>query len=344
MDAFLAVWLDELSAMDALRLCAASRSAREALGADGVAAAAFAVTRPWTASCLPNPAGSLRLWRKAWEACSIASSAFQMRGGAWLKTATVIPALPVNQDPRETDVGLTLDVASARALGEDGVRMLRRGLATSSLARKVIAILLISAKDATFDACFLDDATCEVELQMLVLFENNSERNPCWFGAVIPHANPHAPDVQLTANPLDCCDTVVADGIDKHLLVVQKKACRRCRLLDSTGDPCTGGLQRCPRWCPQRQRVCLCLQRLSSDMKRQAQDGEAYDLFEFKLWFDGGGRRRRRTIDFEFTSLANRRWREAPPLAEVPSVLEIALVGMLTRSALGMLTGRMLTR
>ena len=79
-------------------------------------------------------------------------------------------------------------------------------------------------------------------------------------------------------------------------------------------------------------------------MKRQAQDGEAYDLFEYKLWFDGGGRRRRRTIDFEFTSLANRRWREAPPLAEVPSVLEIALVGMLTRSALGMLTGRMLTR
>ena len=128
MDAFIAAWLDELSAMDALRLCAACRSAREALGADGVAAAAFAVTRPWRA----NPAGRLRLWRRAWAACSSASSALGLRGGAWLKTATVIPALPVNQDPRETDVGLTLDVASARALGEDGIRMLRRGIATSS--------------------------------------------------------------------------------------------------------------------------------------------------------------------------------------------------------------------
>ena len=342
MHAFIAAWLDELSAMDALRLCAACRSAREALGADGVAAAAFAVTRPWRA----NPAGSLRLWRRAWAACSSASSALGLRGGAWLKTATVIPAAPdwTRHGVRPTDVavGLTLDVASARALGEDGVRMLRRGLATSSLGRKVIAILLISAKDATFDACFLDDATCEVELQMLVLFEDNSERNPCRFGAVIPHANPHAPDVQLTANPLDCCDTVVADGIDKHLLVVQKKACRLCRLLDSTSYPCTGGLQRCPRWCPQRQHVCLCLQGLSSDMKRQAQDGEAYDLFEFKLWFDGGVTSL--WFDGGITSLANRRWREAPPLAEVPSVLEIALVGMLTRSALGMLTGRMLTR
>ena len=341
MDAFIAAWLDELSAMDALRLCAARRSAREALGADGVAAAAFAVTRPWRA----NPAGSsLRLWRRAWAACSSASSALGLRGGAWLKTATVIPALPVNQDPRETDVGLTSDVASARALGEDGIRMLRRGLGTSSLAGKVIAILLISAKDATFKAVFLDDATCEAELEMLVLFANNSERNPCWFGAVIPHGNPHAPDVELTANPLDCCDTVVADGIDKHLLVVQKKACRGCRLLASRCFPCRGGLvrQRCPQWCPQRQRVCLCLQRLSSDMKRQAQDGEAYDLFEFKLWYDGGITSL--WFDGGITSLANRRWREAPPLAEVPSVLEIALVGMLTRSALGMLTGRMLTR
>ena len=77
-------------------------------------------------------------------------------------------------------------------------------------------------------------------------------------------------------------------------------------------------------------------------MKRQAQDGEAYDLFEFKLWFDGGVTSL--WFDGGITSLANRRWREAPPLAEVPSVLEIALVGMLTRSALGMLTGRMLTR
>ena len=106
MDAFIAAWLDELSAMDALRLCAARRSAREALGADGVAAAAFAVTRPWRA----NRAGSLRLWRGAWEACSIVSSAFQMRGGAWLEAATVIPRTSdVGWAP---DVAVTLDVAS----------------------------------------------------------------------------------------------------------------------------------------------------------------------------------------------------------------------------------------
>ena len=164
---------------------------------------------------------------------------------------------------------------------------------------------------------------------MLVLFDDSQ------FGAVVADDTSE----QLTANPLDCCDTVVADGIDKHLLVVQKKACRRCRLLASRGFPCRGGLvrQTCPQWCPQMQRVSLCSQRLLSDMKRQAQDGEAYDLFEFKLWYDGG-------ITSLWFDLANKRWREAPPLAEVPSVLEIALVGMLTRSALGMLTGRMLTR
>ena len=83
MQAFLAAWLDELSAMDALRLCAASRSAREALGADGVAAAAFAATRPWRAHCGLRPlAGSLRLWRRAWGACSNASSALGLPGRA----------------------------------------------------------------------------------------------------------------------------------------------------------------------------------------------------------------------------------------------------------------------
>ena len=50
MQAFLDAWLDELPATDALRLGAACRRAREALGADGVAAAAFAVTRPWRAN------------------------------------------------------------------------------------------------------------------------------------------------------------------------------------------------------------------------------------------------------------------------------------------------------
>ena len=68
-------------------------------------------------------------------------------------------------------------------------------------------------------------------------------------------------------------------------------------------------------------------------MKRQAQDGEAYDLFEFKLWFDGGVTSL--WFDGGITSLANRRWREAPPLAEVQDEREIALGRMLTRSAPG---------
>ena len=136
MEAFLAAWLDELSAMDALRLCAAYRFAREALGADGVAAAAFAVTRPWTASGLANnPAGSLRLWRRAWGACSNASSALGLRGGAWLKTATVIPA----NSP--TTAAVTLDVACARQVAEDVISM---GLLRTT--REVIAILLMSGR------------------------------------------------------------------------------------------------------------------------------------------------------------------------------------------------------
>ena len=146
MDAFIAAWLDELSAMDALRLCAACWSAREALGADGVAAAAFAVTRPWRA----NPAGSLRLWRRAWAACSSASSAVGLRGGAWLKTATVIPALLVNQDPRETDIGFTLDVASARELGEDGIRMLRRGIASNIITARAVRMSRLAVGDCFF--------------------------------------------------------------------------------------------------------------------------------------------------------------------------------------------------
>ena len=111
MDAFLAAWLDELSAMDALRLCAACWSAREALGADGVAAAAFAVTRPWRA----NPAGSsLRPWRSAWAACSSASSALGLHGGAWLKTGTVIPATSWRV-LNSRNPAVTLDLALARA-------------------------------------------------------------------------------------------------------------------------------------------------------------------------------------------------------------------------------------
>ena len=298
MDAFLAAWLDELSAMDALRLCAASRSAREALGADGVAAAAFAVTRPWTASgLLANPAGSLRLWRRAWEACSIASSAFQMRGGAWLKTAAVLPARASSpHGGRPTDVAVTLDVASARSLAEYGIgiwglQSRLRGFA--SLANKVIAVLLISFKDVFFDTV---SASCEGELHMLFLFEDSQ------FGAlIVAHGTGQ---VQLTPNPLDVCDRVTADGFDSCLLVPETKArpLGRCRIRFANDH-----------------RISVPLKMLSSGMKRVAPDGEAYDFFDFELWYDDG-------------ALATRRWREAPPLAEVQDERENALEGMLTRS------------
>ena len=66
-------------------------------------------------------------------------------------------------------------------------------------------------------------------------------------------------------------------------------------------------------------------------MKRVARDGEAYDLFEFTAWYDGGSR-------------ARRFWQEARPEAEHHSRREIALEGLLTMSALRMLHRRMLTR
>ena len=65
-------------------------------------------------------------------------------------------------------------------------------------------------------------------------------------------------------------------------------------------------------------------------MKRVARDGEAYDLFEFTDWYDGGPR-------------ARRFWQEARPEAEHHSRREIALEGLLTMSALRMLHRRMLT-
>ena len=299
MQAFLAAWLDELSAMDALRLCAASRSAREALGADGVAAAAFAATRPWRANCGLRPlAGSLRVWRRAWGACSNASSALGLRGGAWLKTATVIPA----NSP--ATVAVTLDVACARHIAEEAIRqgMLRT-------RREVIAILLMSGRDATF-CDFLGSERpggrldlCVVELQMLVLFEDSQ------FGAVIADD----PSVQLTANPLDVCNTVVADGVDTCLLVPE--IARPFESIKHDWRNVSLDVDRT---------VSLDLDRMSSGMKRVARDGEAYDLFEFTAWYDGGPR-------------ARRFWQEAPPEAEHHSRREIALEGMLSMSALRML-------
>ena len=307
MEAFLAAWLDELSALDALRLCAACRGAREALGADGVAAAAFAVSRPWTArSCclLPNPAGSLGLWRRAWEACSIASSAFQMRGGVWLKTATVIPRYSSADldgsgllGVRQSDVAVTLDLASARSLAEYGMSLWSGR--PSPLARKVIAVLLIACKDAKF---LTVAPACSVEVHMLFLFEDSQ------YGAAIV-----APwctgQVQLTSNPLDVCDRVNADGFDSCLLVPEKKArpLGWCRFRGPHHYIIVSwfsvGLHR----------------RLASDMKRVARDGKAYDFCDFIEWYEGG-------------PLAERRWREAQPLAEVQDDHENALAGMLTRS------------
>eukprot|EP00959_Pyramimonas_sp_CCMP1952_P039939 835101-Pyramimonas_sp.AAC.1 len=53
--------------------------------------------------------------------------------------------------------------------------------------------------------------------------------------------------------------------------------------------------------------------------------GKPAIFFEFAVWYDDA-------------PLAARRWREAPPLAEVQDEREIRLEGMLTRSALMILT------
>ena len=170
-------------------------------------------------------------------------------------------------------------------------------LRSPSLARKAIAVLLISCKDATFDTV---DATCSAELHMLVLFEDSQ------FGALIV-APWSTGQVQLTPNPLDVCDRVIiADGFHSCLLVPEKKArpLGWCRI----------------RGCPHHSRISVPLKMLSSGMKRVAPDGEAYDFFDFELWYDD-------------VALATRRWREAPPSsAEVQDERENALEGMLTRS------------
>ena len=214
-----------------------------------------------------------------------------MRGGAWLKTGTVmIPAK--YSSVRPTDVAVTLDFASARSLAEYGMEIW--SLPSTSLARKVIAVLLISGKDAIFLTG--KRATCHMELHMLVLLEDSQ------FGAkiVAPWSTGH---LQLTPNPLDVCDRVIADGFDSCLLVPEKKA-------------------RPLGWCRSRgpyHTISVPLKMLSSVLKRVAPDGEAYDFFDFELWYDDG-------------ALATRRWREAPPLAEVQDERENALEGMLTRS------------
>ena len=59
--------------------------------------------------------------------------------------------------------------------------------------------------------------------------------------------------------------------------------------------------------------------RLSQKIGVAPEDGKSYDLFDFELWYDDG-------------ALATRRWREAPPLADIQDERENALEVMLTRS------------
>ena len=85
--------------------------------------------------------------------------------------------------------------------------------------REVIAILLMSGRDATVDLVYDE---CVVELQMLVLFENSQ------FGAVIADD----PSVQLTANPLAVRARPAASRSEEAR---QKQRLRRLRVFARAG-------------------------------------------------------------------------------------------------------------
>ena len=70
----------------------------------------------------------------------LAPLALRLRDGAWLKTTTMFLA------DSPTTAAVTLDVACARHIAEEAIRrcMLRT-------TREVIAILLVSVRDATVD-------------------------------------------------------------------------------------------------------------------------------------------------------------------------------------------------
>ena len=297
MQAFLAAWLDELSWTDSLRLGAACRGAREALGADGVAAAAFAVTRPWRRTL---PEDSLGLWRRAWGACASASSALGLHGGAWLKTGTV--ALANSSNALDCGPAVTLDSACAREVAN---RIIRMGLVVPPHPfQRIAAILFISGKRAVIDSeePLADAAVIVVELQVLLLLSPLPLARPVFAAAIA-----QAPQlVELAANPVDVCDTLIADGLDTRLLLVLRGPLR-----------------------PRELATVLRATTLSSGMKRVARDGQAWDLFDFVDWYRPW-------------PLALQRWREAPPLAEVQDEREIALEGMLTRSARRMLDWKQL--
>ena len=253
-----------------------------------MAAAAFAVTRPWRRTL---PEGSLGLWHRAWGACASASSALGLHGGVGLKTGTV--ALANSSNALDCGPAVTLDSACAREVAN---RIIRTGMVVPPPHPfQRIAILLISGKRAVIDS---EERTEEAELivwelQVLLLLSPLPLARPVFAVAIA-----HAPQlVELAANPLDVCDTLIADGLDTRLLVPR----RPLRL----GAP------------PVRATV-LRATTLSSGMKRVARDGQAWDLFDFVDWYRPW-------------PLALQRWREAPPLAEVQDEREIALEGMLTR-------------
>eukprot|EP00959_Pyramimonas_sp_CCMP1952_P198672 4155529-Pyramimonas_sp.AAC.1 len=100
-----------------------------------------------------------------------------------------------------------------------------------------------------------------MELQMLLLFEDSQ------FGAAIVTPPWRTGQLQLTPNPRDACDTVLADGFDIRLLVPQTE--KRGPSLSKLFGPRHGN------W--------ISLEALSSGMRRVARDGEAYDLFEFAV-------------------------------------------------------------
>ena len=139
------------------------------------------------------------------------------------------------------------------------------------------------------------EADIVVELQVLLLL--SSPQQPL-ARPVFAAASAFQPETtELAANPLDVCDTLIADGLDSRLLVP--------RVLDDAVTA-TG-----------RAAIVLYANRLSSSgMKRVARDGQAYDLFEFVDYYRPWPR-------------ALKRWWEAPPVAEVQDEREIAVEGML---------------
>ena len=153
----------------------------------------------------------------------------------------------------------------------------------------------------TGEECWVKYRTkISVEMKMLCLLSSPLPLARPVFAA----AGAFTPELmELSDNPLDVCDTVIADGLDTRLLV-----------------PAFSPTARARPW-----PVTLHLNALSSGMKRAARDGRAYDLFDFVVWYS-------RPLLFELP-VWYKRWREAPPLAEVQDEREIALAGMLTRSA-----------